>query len=49
LLAVVNLLVLIQHPARSSVLLAISLLIIGYLMAMSLYQTYLGTVRTTSR
>src|ERR1043165_1628515 len=49
LLAVVNLLVLIQHPARSSVLLAISLLIIGYLMAISLYQTYLGTVRTTSR
>ena len=40
LLAVVNLSILIQHPARNSVLLAVSLLIIGYLMAVSLYQTF---------
>ena len=40
LLAVVNLIILIQQPLRNSVLLAISLLIVGYLMAMSLYQTY---------
>lgn len=38
-LAVVNLVILIQHPLRNSVLLAISLLIVGYLMALSLYQT----------
>ena len=49
LLAVVNLTILIQHPVRNSTLLFISLIIIGYLMAVSLYQTYLGTVRTTSR
>jgi len=49
LLAVVNLTILIQHPVRNSTLLFISLVIIGYLTAISLYQTYLGTVRTTSR
>jgi len=42
LLAVVNLIILIQLPARNPLLLALSLLIIGYLMALSLYQTYLG-------
>ncbi len=41
-LAVVNLIILIQQPVRNSVLLTISLLIIGYLMAISLYQTYLA-------
>ena len=40
LLAVVNLIILIQHPLRNSVLLAVSLLIVGYLMALSLYQTF---------
>ena len=39
LLAVVNLVILVQHPLRNSVLLAVSLLIVGYLMALSLYQT----------
>jgi len=55
-LAVVNLTMLIQHPVRNPALLAVSLVIVGYLMAVSLYQTYLshrashlGTVRTTSR
>lgn len=38
-LAVVNVVILIQHPLRSSLLLTISLLIVGYLMALSLYQT----------
>src|ERR1044072_786675 len=42
LLAVVNLVILIQHPLRNTMLLTISLLIIGYLMAMSLYQTYVA-------
>jgi len=41
-LGVVNLVILIQHPVRNTVLLTISLLIIGYLMAVSLYQTYLS-------
>jgi phosphatidylcholine synthase len=40
--AVVNLVLLIQHPVRNPVLLTISLMIVGYLMAVSLYQTYLG-------
>ena len=48
-LGVVNLTILLQHPARNAALLAISLVIVGYLMALSLYQTYLGTVRITSR
>lgn len=38
--AIVNLVILIQHPLRNSVLLAVSLLIVGYLMALSLYQTF---------
>ena len=42
LLAVVNLIILIQQPVRNAVLLTISLLIVGYLMAMSLYQTYVA-------
>ncbi len=41
-LAVVNLIILIQLPVRNTLLLSISLLIIGYLMALSLYQTYLA-------
>lgn len=41
-LAVVNLIILLQHPFRNSMLLAVSLLIVGYLMAISLYQTYLA-------
>lgn len=41
-LAVVNLTILIQHPLRNTALLAASLAIIGYLMAISLYQTYLS-------
>lgn len=45
-LAVVNLTILIQHPLRNSALLAGSLAIVGYLMAISLYQTYL-THRST--
>jgi phosphatidylcholine synthase len=40
LLGVVNLIILLQHPSRNPALLTLSLLIIGYLMAMSLYQTY---------
>ena len=39
--AVVNLIILIQLPLRNPVLLGVSLVIIGYLGAMSLYQTYL--------
>jgi phosphatidylcholine synthase len=39
-LAVVNLVILLQHPLRNSLLLTISLLIVAYLMALSLYQTY---------
>jgi phosphatidylcholine synthase len=42
LMAVVNLVILIQHPLRNSLLLTLSLLIVGYLMAVSLYQTYLS-------
>ncbi|HKU72786.1 MAG TPA: hypothetical protein VJR02_02610 [Pyrinomonadaceae bacterium] len=38
-LAVVNVVILIQHPLRNSLLLTVSLLIVGYLMALSLYQT----------
>ena len=49
LLAVVNLTILLQHPVRNPALLTVSLTIVGYLMAVSLYQTYLDTVRTTSR
>jgi hypothetical protein len=45
LLAVVNLIILIQQPLRNTVLLAISLLIVGYLMTMSLYQTYMARNR----
>ena len=41
-LAVVNLTILLQHPLRNPALLATSLAIVGYLMAISLYQTYLG-------
>jgi phosphatidylcholine synthase len=41
-LAVVNLTILLQHPLRNTALLAVSLAIVGYLMAMSLYQTYLS-------
>jgi phosphatidylcholine synthase len=41
-LAVVNLTILIQHPLRNTALLAASLAIVGYLMAISLYQTYLS-------
>ena len=40
LLAVVNLSILIKHPARNPALLIVSLVIIGYLMAVSLYQTF---------
>ena len=39
-LAVVNLVILLQHPLRNFVLLATSLLIVVYLMALSLYQTF---------
>jgi hypothetical protein len=42
LLAVVNLIILLQQPVRNAVLLTVSLVIVGYLMAMSLYQTYLS-------
>ena len=38
-LAVVNLVILIQHPLRNFLLLTISLVIVAYLMALSLYQT----------
>ena len=41
-LAVVNLTILIQHPLRNTALLAASLAIVGYLMVISLYQTYLS-------
>ena len=41
-LALVNLIILIQHPVRNPALLTISLLIIGYLMVVSLYQTYVS-------
>jgi phosphatidylcholine synthase len=41
-LAVVNLTILIQHPLRNTALLAASLAIVGYLMALSMYQTYLS-------
>jgi phosphatidylcholine synthase len=41
-LAVVNLTILIQHPLRNAALLAASLAIVGYLTALSLYQTYLS-------
>jgi phosphatidylcholine synthase len=41
-LGVVNLTILIQHPLRNTALLAASLAIVGYLMAISLYQTYLS-------
>ena len=41
-IAVVNLTILIQHPLRNTALLAASLAIVGYLMAISLYQTYLS-------
>lgn len=46
LLAVVNLIILIHHPLRNPVLLVVSLLIVGYLMALSLYQTYVAHKRT---
>jgi len=49
LMAVVNVTILIQHPARNPTLLIVSLVIVGYLMAVSLYQTCLDTVSTTSR
>jgi len=42
LLAVVNLIILIQHPVRNPMLLAVSLVIVAYLMALSLYQTYVA-------
>ena len=48
LLAVVNLIILIQQPVRNSALLIVSLLIVAYLMAMSLYQTYLSRNRASS-
>ena len=41
-LAVINLTILMQHPLRNRALLAASLAIVGYLMAISLYQTYLS-------
>ena len=41
-LAVVNLTILIQHPLRNTALLVASLAIVGYLTAISLYQTYLS-------
>ncbi len=47
LLAIVNLVILIQHPLRNSLLLTVSLLIIAYLMALSLYQTYVARNRGT--
>ena len=47
LLAVVNLTILIQHPLRNSALLVISLIIIGYLTAISLYQTFVARDRST--
>ena len=47
LLAVVNLIILIRQPLRNPVLLSLSLLIVGYLMAVSLYQTYLAQTQRT--
>jgi phosphatidylcholine synthase len=47
LLAVVNVIILLQHPLRNPLLLAVSLLIVGYLMALSLYQTYLARKDTS--
>jgi phosphatidylcholine synthase len=41
-LTVVNLTLLIQHPQRNAALLATSLAIVGYLAALSSYQTYLS-------
>ena len=41
LMAVVNLIILIQLPLRNPLLLGVTLAIVGYLGAMSLYQTYL--------
>src|SRR6185436_12741866 len=43
-LAVVNLTILIQHPLRNTALLAVSLAIVAYLTALSLYQTYLSHI-----
>jgi phosphatidylcholine synthase len=48
LMAVVNLIILIQLPVRNTLLLSISLLIIGYLAALSLYQTYLARRGSTN-
>ena len=48
LLAVVNLIILIQHPVRNPVLLTVSLVNVGYLMAMSLYQTYVARRSTNN-
>ena len=42
LMAVVNLIILIQLPLRNPLLLGVTLAIVGYLGAMSLYQTYLA-------
>lgn len=39
-LAVVNLIILVQHPLHNLLLLTISLVIVAYLMALSLYQTF---------
>ncbi|HEV8187097.1 MAG TPA: hypothetical protein VGP83_05070 [Pyrinomonadaceae bacterium] len=47
-LAVVNLTILILHPLRNPALLGISLVIVGYLMAVSLYQTYVTDRGTAS-
>src|SRR5215510_7179527 len=46
-MAVVNLIILIQLPLRNPVLLGVSLVIVGYLGAMSLYQTYLSRNKET--
>lgn len=46
-LAVVNLTILIQNPVRNTALLAVSLAIVGYLMVLSFYQTYL-TLKTST-
>ena len=47
LMAVVNLIILIQLPLRTPVLLGVSLVIVGYLGVMSLYQTYATNDRAT--
>jgi phosphatidylcholine synthase len=47
-LAVVNLTILILHPLRNPALLTVSLVIVGYLMAVSLYQTYVTDRSTAS-